>query len=85
MEVLPVPYSKKAKYKHMRQLPPKRFVKKSFRNVKPSHAPEKRIKEKKYPRGTRVVVGKLKTPVKGRSGRKRHYATQTILIPKRRH
>ena len=78
-----MPYSAKAKYKHMRQLPPKRFVKSTFRNVKPSHAPEKRIREKKYPRGTRVVVGKLKKPVKSRKG-KRHYATQTILIPKKR-
>jgi hypothetical protein len=66
-----MPYSKKAKYEHHRKKPPSKFIKSSFRNVPISHVSHR----KKYPRGTRAIVGKLK------SGK---YATQSILIPKKK-
>ena len=71
-----MPYSKKSKFEHHRKKSPGRFVKTSFRNVPISHVPHK----KKYPKGTRAIVGKLKKPKKGQ----RKYQTQSILIPKKR-
>ncbi len=67
-----MPYSEKAKYEHHRKRPPGRFIQTSFRNVPVSHVPHR----KKYPTGTRAIVGKLKATKKN--------ATQSILIPKRR-
>ena len=64
----------------MRQRPPNEFIATSFRNV-----PISRVKtRKKYPAGTRAIVGKLKKAVKGLKGRMRHYATQSILVPKKK-
>ncbi len=70
-----MPYSDKSKYEHHRKRKPSDFVQSSFRNVPISHVPHR----KKYPVRTRAIVGKLKHPSKGKK-----YATQSILIPKRR-
>lgn len=67
-----MPYSRKAKFTHHRRKDPSEFKKGSFRNVPISHVPH----TKKYPRGTRAVVGRLKVTDKG--------ATQSILVPKRK-
>jgi len=67
-----MPYSKKAKYIHYRRKQPDEFINTSFRDVPISHVKH----TKKYPAGTRAVVGKLKATGK--------YATQTILVPKRK-
>ena len=65
-----MPY-KKAKYTHHRRRNPDEFKASSFRTVPISHVSH----QKKYPIGTKAIVGKLKT---GKS------ATQSILIPKKK-
>ena len=67
-----MPYSSKAKFTHHRQKAPGEFIQASFRNVPISHVSH----SKKYPAGTRAVVGKLKATGKS--------AIQTILIPKKK-
>ena len=76
-------------FKHERQLSPDLFKKGTFRTVKPTHAPERKIREKKFPKGTKVVAGKLRKPRKIREKKRgrvqlveKKYATQSILIPK---
>jgi len=68
-----MPYSRKARYYHNRRAHPREFDKKTFRNVPASHVKSLR---KKYPRGTRVIVGKRK-----KTGR---WGVQSVLIPKKR-
>jgi len=68
-----MPYSRKAKYRHNRRAPPGEFVPGTFRNVPVTHVPT--IK-KKYPKGTRVIVGKRK-----KSGK---WGVQSILVPKKK-
>jgi hypothetical protein len=77
------------KYVRERRLPPELFQKETFRTVKPTHAPEKKIRERRWPKGTKVVAGKLKKPRKIREKKRgvmrlveKKYATQTVLIPK---
>jgi len=67
-----MPYSSKAKYTHDRRKDPDEFKPRSFRTLPISHVPH----TKKYPRGTKAVVGTLKATGKG--------ATQSILVPKRK-
>lgn len=77
-----MPYSSKSRYKHERQQPPSRFEKNSMRTVPISHAttPTGREYERKFPKGTKAVVGKVKNPKEGQ----RKNQTQSILIPKKR-
>lgn len=63
---------KKAKYTHHRRREPDEFKSGSFRTVPISHVPH----IKRYPAGTKAIVGKLKETNKS--------ATQSILIPKRK-
>ncbi len=65
-----MPY-KKAKYIHKRRRKPSEYIPESMRTVNISHVPHK----KEYPAGTKAIVGKLK---------KDGYATQSILIPKKK-
>lgn len=65
-----MPY-KKSKYTHHRRRDPQKFKMESFRTVPISHVPH----TKKYPRGTKAIVGKLKTGF---------WKTQSVLIPKRK-
>jgi len=72
-----MPYSRRAKYYHIRQKDPNLFIKSTFKNVPFSHT---RYRGKKYARfhksgsGARAIVGKLK-----KNGK---WALQSILIPK---
>lgn len=76
-----MPYSKKSKFKHVRQKPPSKFVKASIRTVPISHATTPTGKHyKDYPKGTKAIVGKVKERKKGQ----RKYQTQSILVPKKK-
>ncbi len=77
-----MPYSQKAKYEHNRQQPPSRFVKDTIKTVPISHArtPTGQEYRKKFPKGTKAVVGEVKKPKKGQ----RKNQTQSILIPKKK-
>lgn len=67
-----MPYLRKAKYTHNRLRDPIEFKKGTIRTVPISRVPH----TKKYPKGTKAIVGKLKETGKG--------ATQSILIPKKK-
>jgi len=69
-----MPYSRKARYRHYRQRSPREFVRGTFRTVSISHAPYRGKKFRKP--GVKAVVGRLKG-----SGR---WATQSILVPKKK-
>ena len=75
-------YSAKSKYTHNRQLPPSKFIKESFRTVPISNAktPTGQDYKKKFPKGTKAIVGTVKHPEKGQ----RKNQTQSILIPKKK-
>lgn len=79
-----MPYSEKAAYKHNRQKPPARFIKKSLRTVPLSHTD---YSGKKFDvPGAKAIVGKLKPAfrkAKKAGGKKRAYGIQSILTPKR--
>jgi len=68
-----MPYSKKAKYYHIRQKNPKLFEKDSFRVVPLSHTNYRGTKFKKD-KNTKAIVGKLK-----KSGK---WSIQSILVKK---
>lgn len=78
-----MPYSEKAQYKHNRQLPPNKFVKKTLRTVSLSHTDYSG--EKFNVPGAKAIVGKLKLQFrkKGKSGKPVAWKIQSILIPKR--
>lgn len=75
-----MPY-KKAKYEHNRQQPPSKFVPETLRTVPVSHAktPTGQNFKKKFPKGTKAIVGKVKHPENGQ----KQFQTQSILIKKK--
>lgn len=77
-------YSKKAKYKHERQQSPTKFMKKTIRTVKISHAttPTGREFKRKFPKGTKAIVGRIKPSLR-KEGERRNQV-QSILIPKKK-
>jgi hypothetical protein len=78
-----MPYSEKADYKHNRQQPPKRFIKSTIKTVPLSHTD---YSGKKFDKpGAKAIVGVLKPQfrVKGKSGRKKRWGIQSIIVPKR--
>jgi hypothetical protein len=67
-------YSSKSKFIHNRQLPPGLFEQKTIRTVPLSHTA---YHGKKFHKpGAEAVVGKLKAT--------KHYAIQSVLVPRRR-
>lgn len=78
-----MPYSEKAKFKHNRQKPPKRFIKSTLKTVPLNHTTYSGTKFNVS--GAKAVVGKLKPQFrkKGKSGKSVKYAIQSILTPKR--
>lgn len=69
-----MPYSRKAKFYHYRQIHPSKFIKNSFRNVPLSHTD---YSGKKFNvKGARAIVGKLKNK------KKDAWKIQSILVPK---
>lgn len=75
--MIPIPYSKKANYKHKRQQHPDKFKKGSLRTVDFHKVPYRGKKYKKYHKkgsGAKAIRGKKKKTKK--------WATQSILIPK---
>ncbi len=70
-----MPYSKKAKYRHNRQRPPKDFQRSSLRTVPVSHISESQYRGKKFrKKGVKAITGKLKNSKK--------YKVQSFLVPK---
>lgn len=71
-----MPFSPKAKYRHIKQRPPERFEKGSQRTVPIANTA---YSGKKYSRkGVKAIVGRLKK----RYRKVNAYAIQTILVPK---
>lgn len=67
-----MPYSQKARYYHHRRAKPREFFKSTFRNVPISHTNS----PKRYPKGTRAIVGKRK--------KTKRWGIQSVLIPKKK-
>lgn len=66
-----MPKSKKSKFKHKRYRNPKEIKKNTFKTVPISHTDSK----KKWPKGTKAIVGKSKKTDK--------WVIQSVLIPKK--
>jgi hypothetical protein len=79
-----MPYSKKARYTHHRQKPPKMFQKSPTMKTVPLDHTDYRGKKLRKP-GAKAIVGVLKVqnrkPAK-RGGKPRKWAIQSILVPK---
>jgi hypothetical protein len=85
-----MPYSKKAKYNHNRQITPDKFQKhktKEGKMVKFQTVPldHTEYSGKKFDKpGAKAIVGVLKPKFrkKGKSGKPKRFAIQSILMPK---